>query len=391
MFTNTYYLRKPLIISNVEARSFGGQIGASDLWSVKNLVGRYGDSQVGVGSSRSITKTGGTGYNKVPLQSVVKTILDQAKPTKDVDIYAFDRDSSLFSKAPELLDAVAGTASLLGENYTFTEKKEMTDWSWYVALGGKGSGVHLHHHGDGWLYLFEGSKRWFFYEPDTLPPLKHVGRIPMRDWYSDIYPKFREEELPMECIQLPGDLIYAPDGWWHGTLNEGSPLTVGVAAQRKVVLTEREALLTKLNAAKDQRRMGDAVSLANQISSKYPQNAEAWYVLGIVYGRNRQKHLDDELLAKTRSNELSNGRNCDVTANLGAALINKYKFAEAAALLHDTIKLCPQDDLAYLNLAIALEQMGEVAEAKRVKATGQAIQAKFKPKQVRIGSTKAML
>jgi ribosomal protein L16 Arg81 hydroxylase len=447
IFKSTYYLRKPVIIEGAKARSMQGDLGAEKVWSVQNLVDQFGGSNVGVGSSRSITKTGGTGSNQATLREAVTAIQLQARtndnsglhrerlvnfwadhapekldkvektlahyrgreavlfanlqkkynmevlrPPADVDIYAFDRDSSLFSQAPELLEAVAGTAHpFFGEDYAFKTAKEIREWSWYIALGGKGSGVHLHHHGDGWLLLFEGSKRWFFYEPDTLPPLKHIGRIPMRDWYDRVYPKFREDELPNECQQLPGDLIYIPDGWWHGTLNEGSPLTVGVAAQRKQVLTEREALLDELSKAKDARQVDEVIRVHKEISNKFPQNAEAWYMLGIALGRNRAKYLDQELAAKVRSNELSHGRNCDVMGNLGAALINKYQFTEAAALLRETIELCPYDEHAHLNLAVALQQMGEVTEAQRMEAAGKAIKAGLCPEHVRIGGNTALL
>lgn len=99
----------------------------------------------------------------------------------DIDIYAFDRDSQLFSAAPELVELVQTTASKVFGADLF-DPAEDEPWGHYFAMGSKGSGVHFHHHPDGWAYLFEGSKRWFFLPPNELPPFTHEPYIPMKYW-----------------------------------------------------------------------------------------------------------------------------------------------------------------------------------------------------------------
>jgi hypothetical protein len=59
--------------------------------------------------------------------------------------------------------------------------------------------------------------------------------LPIRDWLSDFYPGLMtlpEGNLarPLECVQLEGELLYVPEGWYHATVNLGD--TVAVASQR---------------------------------------------------------------------------------------------------------------------------------------------------------------
>ncbi len=43
-------------------------------------------------------------------------------------------------------------------------------------------------------------------------------------WLVDVYPKIKnnpESQQPLECVCLPGDILYIPTAWWHSTLNVG--------------------------------------------------------------------------------------------------------------------------------------------------------------------------
>ena len=45
----------------------------------------------------------------------------------------------------------------------------------------------------------------------------------------EILPGMPEDQKPMQCMQSAGDLIYVPEGYWHGTVNLGE--TIGVSGQ----------------------------------------------------------------------------------------------------------------------------------------------------------------
>uniref|UniRef100_A0A915NQK7 JmjC domain-containing protein n=1 Tax=Meloidogyne floridensis TaxID=298350 RepID=A0A915NQK7_9BILA len=38
-------------------------------------------------------------------------------------------------------------------------------------------------------------------------------------WMKEIFLNLPLEEKPLNCLLLPGELIYFPDKWWHATLN----------------------------------------------------------------------------------------------------------------------------------------------------------------------------
>ena len=98
-------------------------------------------------------------------------------------------------------------------------------------------------------------------------------------------------------------------------------------------------------------------------------------MLGIVYGRVRKHHKDDELHAKQKVHDLmaaSGGRDnysCDVMNNLATALIHHEKLQEAEQLLRKVIAVCPWDNFPYSNLASALHEQGREEEAGRQKGS----------------------
>jgi hypothetical protein len=42
-------------------------------------------------------------------------------------------------------------------------------------------------------------------------------------WYVEYYPFLKPDEIPLEGIQEPGEVIFVPSGWWH-TVGRTLPL-----------------------------------------------------------------------------------------------------------------------------------------------------------------------
>ena len=107
-------------------------------------------------------------------------------------------------------------------------------------------GLPFHSHGETWLGLVYGMKRWFVYPPGASPPISiERTQNPLRtvyDWFHEIYPQLQtldqppvngdipvkqgvsEGYRPLECVQRAGDIMYVPSGWNHLTMNIGKYL-----------------------------------------------------------------------------------------------------------------------------------------------------------------------
>ena len=398
IFLEKYYLKQPVIITNVITSP------KNKPWTSEILLNKYGDIQVGVGSSRTIVKMGGTGRATAKLGDVIKAARTSSIHQGDVDVFAFDRDSALFEQAPELIDSLRDTASAaLGDmfksvkipkrKWNATTKPIYEKYRYFLSLGGKGSGVHLHHHSDGWNLLFEGRKRWFLRPPYTLPSITHMGFMRMRYWLNEgVYPKLKKSEKPLECIQQPGELIYIPESWWHGTINEGETTTLSVAAQLRVAATTEEKYLLKASEYKNSGKNKKAYTKLKKLIAKQPNHSEAWYLLGIIYGRVRKLHLADELEAKERANELTHSRSCDVKNNLGTGYVHNKNYKKAEQVLKEVIELCPWDDFAWSNLAAALHHQGKDEEAEQAFEKGKKVRDQWgQPDRVSVGEEELML
>ncbi|KJH47862.1 EAP30/Vps36 family protein [Dictyocaulus viviparus] len=108
------------------------------------------------------------------------------------------------------------------------------------GLAGAGTGVPFHFHGPGFAEVIHGSKRWFLYpfeqKPDFDPDQSTL------EWYLRKYPLLLYEELPLECLLSPGEIIYFPDRWWHATLNSETSVFVSTFLSPQKMASRRRAV-----------------------------------------------------------------------------------------------------------------------------------------------------
>ena len=104
-----------------------------------------------------------------------------------------------------------------------------------LSVGGAGSGVGWHAHGESWLGAVHGRKRWFVCPPGGLsaaeigsPLLSSFG------WVGRHYAAVAAGEgVPCyEAEQVAGELMYLPPGWIHATLAVGEEISIGFGGQR---------------------------------------------------------------------------------------------------------------------------------------------------------------
>jgi tetratricopeptide (TPR) repeat protein len=140
---------------------------------------------------------------------------------------------------------------------------------------------------------------------------------------------------------LPADAPW-PDPWW----TEALAYRVG-----------RKALIEDATALMDQGSLPEALAALDRATRDYPQDEEAWYLLGWALNQ-RQRPGDAERALREHlrlSPQSPKGR-----AQLAVALLGQQRHAEAAGVLQAALKLKPTWRELHSNLGFACVQLGRV-------------------------------
>jgi superkiller protein 3 len=147
-------------------------------------------------------------------------------------------------------------------------------------------------------------------------------------------------------------------------------LTLLLAVNSQVAaLPSIDELFQRGNAAQETGNYSQAEAIWRQVIRIDPNNANAYYNLGIAL--RRQKKLDEAVAAYRQAIAL-NPKDAKAYNNLGNVLYDQKKLDEAVAAYRQAIALNPKDAKAYNNLGIVLADQKKLDEA--VAAFRQAIE-----------------
>jgi hypothetical protein len=151
-----------------------------------------------------------------------------------------------------------------------------------LSLGASRAGLPMHSHGESYLALVHGRKLWLVLPPSggAATDMPTPAKLPavVTDVFANqtaLDPSLRQilgwlaagsqdgrkgggggggggggVEVPMLCVQEPGDVMYIPSGWRHATLNIGEAL--GIAGQANRVARRRRVALDHAVGAEDE-------------------------------------------------------------------------------------------------------------------------------------------
>jgi hypothetical protein len=197
---------------------------AMTAWTKDGLLRRFGDRTIKAGMGSDIVSSGG-GLG-VP-STTFRRFLSSLNETDSPEQFTFDVD---FGKSmPELLSDFKTPKFFTSFNGD-ASRAERSSWH-MLSIGGSRRGLPFHVHGETWLGLIFGQKRWFIFPPGRgLANLTAEGWHPLLDswtWFREVYPGLSGDDRPMECVQGRGEVLYLPSGWKHLTLNIGETIAVG--------------------------------------------------------------------------------------------------------------------------------------------------------------------
>ncbi|KAJ9469179.1 F-box protein [Diplonema papillatum] len=199
-------------------------------WTKKSLLRRH---------ARTVFKTNGTTANDKTLRMTFEQYVeycDWAWGTGDKPMYIFD--NKFEQRAEDLLDDFSIPPFFAGQDlFDEMTQEDRPDYKW-LLIGPLGSGAPFHtdpHKTHAWNMVTEGRKRIAMYPPSVVPPgvdrklihSEYYAAPDTLEWFIDYYPRLPVDDLPMEAIVEPGELLFIPSGWWHSVLN-AAPFTIAV-------------------------------------------------------------------------------------------------------------------------------------------------------------------
>ncbi|XP_041347741.1 uncharacterized protein LOC121367556 isoform X2 [Gigantopelta aegis] len=379
-FEREYQNKKPVII---KFRNGARGWTQPELWSVDGLRHSHGPQGLMVGVSREIVQNGGNGYVETTVTDFIDSIQAAKSDKQNEPFYVFDRafiqDSHLLNtlNPPEYLSI-----------------RPQRDDSFFF-LGSSGSGVSFHNHAEAWNGVVYGSKRWFLYSKETAPPGGVYPGYSQLDWFSKVYPVLSETQKPVECVQQAGEIIYLPEGMYHGTINIGDTVAVGIqkkeATLPEMKLQYEETQLSKEESSEVPSRTSRRFECIKTLHSLLPDNTEWEMRLGeILFTEMNQPgegiHHTEQVLQKdpffllalinlanfqaeigqyeeaeilfVRALE-QNPTAWDVYAQYGTFLFKQRRFSEAVSLFEKGFELKPNEKAFLIYLRNCQIQMGD--------------------------------
>lgn len=120
-----------------------------------------------------------------------------------------------------------GTSDLieaLASEYTVPKLlQRFNNWRLF-SLGPAGSGVPAHRHQENWFAQVIGRKAWL------LAPPSYSGDASTIQPPCHGFNRSRPEKGVVQCVQMPGEVLWLPARWSHATCNLDA-LTVGIGGQ----------------------------------------------------------------------------------------------------------------------------------------------------------------
>ncbi len=358
IFQKEYFLKKPVIVSNA---TFGWPAIAK--WTKQRLKTLYDDTPILVGRSESITRHGGSAHIKTTMGDFLNE-LDDVKIAGQAR-YMFDH--TFVQREPSLAEDFNVPKYFPGHETTNDFKMYFLIGSSQsgVTFHSHGDGWQVLVHGKKRWFMYPKGKSAFSnpgpgaigrgpggtmtteellelkdqLTPKNIAPeglgFKRPGQKgpEQHDWcvsslhqgitflfslsiliifkndqhkfrFMNSYPKLREEDKPLECIQYAGEMVYIPEMWDHATINIGQ--SIGIAGQLQKGETPENKYGIIARSAEQMEQFGKVY----QCPSLSFSSALSYFLIispsrGICYGVDRLQRLLQECLQPTPTQKIS--------------------------------------------------------------------------------------
>ena len=354
LFRSSYYLQKPFILTPT-AESAAVTLRVRAAWSRRRTLAELGSIPVNLGTPHSLTAFG-DGVVSSTLGAYIADLRNASVDRLSADHYLFDR-KGFFKHAASLLQSYSPHRLF---HWDSTQGRYGLSESMTYALGPTGSGINFHYHKDGWNEVLFGRKRWFLYPASVgCPPGGYNQFEAALSWYRDSYASLSAEQLPLECMQFPGEVLYVPEDWYHATINVGETVAVvGQASQ-----PAEGTMMYHVYAGLDLGDRGDRqqslahFSEALRLAPNHPQ-------LFNYFGNHYKQHAELQTAASYyRQAVASNPKYAMAWLSLGQTLSTLQRVEEAYDALLRSFQLNPRYHETLLELGNAAYFLGRLQQS----------------------------
>ncbi|CAM9697162.1 unnamed protein product [Ascophyllum nodosum] len=243
-FSQDYQGVKPVIIEGFVDQKWPAK--NRGRWARSSLMDAFGEASVHVSSGAGIVHSGGESLRTVSMKDFLEDLRDGGGDGMSATAFTFDLE---FLERNPVLKQDFKVPTIFRSFNSHDSMRRGTSWS-ILSLGASGAGLPFHNHGETWLGVVYGSKRWALYPPSVSRPYAAEAKAewhPLEgslEWLTEVLPALKSagEVPPLECMQNAGDLIYVPSNWRHMTLNIGETIGVGGQAAYNSEMRLRDSL-----------------------------------------------------------------------------------------------------------------------------------------------------
>ncbi len=455
-FKRDYFLAKPVLVRPPPA----ARTAPAFSWTLPHLTALAGDHLANVGTSKAIIHNSGDGEWKTPLREFVDRVI-HARPARSGNnsssssssssnnnnnndqslqpLYLFDRRGFLQDN-PRLAAELPPTPAwyqkvALGYARKHADRAPATRGleellHYFLMTAGDGCGVEPHEHSDGYNTLLSGPgvKLWLLTPPFVHGQGEPPGEYPMyrkfccgpTSYVHAVLPRVIAESRrrqgpsmrPVFVVQRPGETLYIPELWGHGTIALGD-WTVSVAGQLRLgalpsTRTLHEAAVLRGTGGENLRYSSSAddvrrsIDMYKEVHNTFPLLREAAIKSGIGLmelalrqrdeadgggDRGAREQMLGEAVGIFQGALVYNRHDADIMQLLAEAHFLNGNASAAAALYKQVVRLNPAGVAASL---VGLSRAQRMLDGGKVSKSMQYLRAALQ-KTTRLKEAKLMV